>query len=711
MSRSAGLTTFTLLLATALLLAPLRDVAEAKASNGLTKSDYAMMLAKKYNKNKYVPKNTKKMSSENIYKEMLKAMEADGIRFLKPDMGNTPLTKMEFIDFTYSFLTHKMGENGMERKYFLKAEGIVDKNDIGIIKSFEGEASFERHVTKKVVPVTGNEPVLFKDIAETSEESRMELQFDDQSILTLGEETSLEVNEMIFDPKKNTRKTIIKVAYGKIRVEASKLGAARNDLEIVTPTAVIGVRGTEFVVSVGKDGATEVVTLSGLVAVRSGRDDKTEVLLKADMATSVAASGKISKPKKISEKKKKEVVENTKVKNPKKVAGGGNVTSQEVRTALNIQGKSNAGKSSEKGDKERGKSGGDNKGQSAERGNSDKERGNSANSGDKNDDKERGRSGEHGNANSDNNNDLAASIEDDDDKVYTVALSTIADAGRNEVSRGDLWETINNALDSADIRDRQGALEQIADAQAGRTLKDANGYWVRSQQYLLRPDEKTAEVVAVNYRSSDAEDLSGITVMDWTTTFAETLPSGSALRDLPWDDYLTVNRDGDPYVNNSSDYTLDNMIVEFTFDTDSIKEARTFGSLSSSRQDIDRETLSVNASNFKYDESGGKNTYSIGSISGGFSYDMAGPKDNSVIEVKTYVVGDADGTDNTGEISGIDKLEITDLWTALAVNTTTGVDIGSNNLELAFSNGTSDKDLMDGTIDLVYVPIPRMELP
>jgi hypothetical protein len=699
-----------LLFVAALLLVPLQNTADAKTSNVLTKSDYAKILAEKYSKNKYVPNGSGKMSSEDIYKKMLMAMEADGIRFLNPDNGNTPLTKMEFIDFTYSFITHKKGESGMERKYFLKAEGIVNENDIGIIKSYEGEATFERHVTKKVVPVTGNEPVLFKDIAETAEESRMELQFDDQSILTLGEETSLEVNEMIFDPKKNTRKTIIKIAYGKIRIEASKLGAARNDLEIVTPTAVIGVRGTEFAVSVDKDGTTEVVTLSGLVAVRSGRDDKTEVLLKADMATSVAASGKISKPKKISKEKKKEVVENTKVKNPKKIVGGGNVTSQEVRTALNSQGKSNAGKSADKGNKgERGNSGGDNQGQSSEHGNSGKERGNATDNANKNDEKERGQSGEHGNADSNvdvGSGDIATT--NDDEVVYTVALSTIEG---NVVSRSDLWDTINNALDSNEIRDHQGALEQIADAQAGRTLKDANGYWVRSQQYLLRPDEKTAEVVAVNYRGSDAGDLSGITVMDWTSSFEQTLPSGSDLRDLPWGEYLTVNRDGDPYVNNSSVYTLDTMTVEFTFDSDTITEARTFGKLTSSRQNIDRETLSVNGSNFNYDESGKKNTYTLGSISGGFSYDLVGAKDDSSIEVKTYVVGDATDDASTGEISGYSNLDITDVWTALAVNTDTGVSIGDNNLELTFSNGSSDKDLLAGTIDLVYVPLPRMEIP
>ena len=785
MYRTTGITTFSLLVAAALLLVPLQGLSEAKASNGLTKSDYAMMLTKQYGKNKYVPKNSKKMSSENIYKQMLKNMEADGIKFLKPDKGNTPLTKMEFINFTYSFLTHKKGENGMERKYFLKDKGIVSENDIGIIKSYEGEATFERHETKQVVPVTGNEPVLFKDIAETAEESRMELQFDDQSVLTLGEETSLEVNEMIFDPKKKTRKTVVKVAYGKIRVKASKLGAARNDLEIVTPTAVIGVRGTEFAVSVDKDGATEIVTLSGLVSVKSGRDDKKEVLLKADMATSVASTGTVSKPKKVSEDKKKEVVENTKVKNPVKVTGGGNVSSTEVRTALNSQGKSNASDSSEKEKKKDGKDDDDDddedddkkkdRGRSSDkdddedddddkkkdRGRSsdkddddddDNDRGRSSDKDDDDDDNDRGRSSDNGdkdddddekdrgnsedNANNDRddekdsdnsddnkdvsdtdkNNDLASDedniifSDDDDDTVYTEALDTIAAAGSNDVTRSDLWETISDALDSNDFRERQGALEKIADAKAGRTLKDANGYWVRSQQYLLRPDDKTAEIVAVNYRGSNAEDLSGLTVMNWTTTFEQDLPSGSALRDLPWGEYLTVNRDGDPYINNSSDYSLTDMTVEFTFDSDSITEARTFGSLSSSRQNIDSEKLTVNSSTFNYDSSGGKNTYSMGSMSGGFSYDMIGPKDDSTIEVETFVIGDATDSDNIGEDSDYDNLDISDLWTALAVNTDEGESIGNNNLELTFSNGDSETDLLNGTIDIVFVPIPRMEI-
>lgn len=48
----------------------------------------------------------------------------------------------------------------------------------------------------------------------------------------------------------------------------SKIESAATNFKVQTPTAVIGVRGTEFICNVDKDGKTDVVTIEGLVSMK-----------------------------------------------------------------------------------------------------------------------------------------------------------------------------------------------------------------------------------------------------------------------------------------------------------------------------------------------------------------------------------------------------------------------------------------------------------
>jgi hypothetical protein len=87
------------------------------------------------------------------------------------------------------------------------------------------------------------------------------------------------------------------------------------------------------------------------------------------------------------------------------------------------------------------------------------------------------------------------------------------------------------------------------------------------------------------------------------------------------------------------------------------------------------------------------------------------------IDVKMYVIGDAHLSDNVGEVDGVDA-GISDIWEALSVNTIgdvhTAPNIGDNNLEIRMTNkhydaGHDHSGLLTNPIDLVYIPIPRMD--
>ncbi len=67
------------------------------------------------------------------------------------------------------------------------------------------------------------------------------------------------------DKKSGLSKLIMKIS-GKIRAQIQK--TRRKNVEVVTPNAVIGVKGTDFVV-LYQDGMTQVATVAGLVSLGS----------------------------------------------------------------------------------------------------------------------------------------------------------------------------------------------------------------------------------------------------------------------------------------------------------------------------------------------------------------------------------------------------------------------------------------------------------
>src|SRR5207245_9321592 len=110
------------------------------------------------------------------------------------------------------------------------------------------------HVGQPVaVPVKLREDVYFKDVIETQASSRAKALFQDDSILTVGENSRVEVNEFIYDPANNQRSTILRLFQGKARALVGKLFAGRGStLELRTPTAVATARGSDVVLWLGE---------------------------------------------------------------------------------------------------------------------------------------------------------------------------------------------------------------------------------------------------------------------------------------------------------------------------------------------------------------------------------------------------------------------------------------------------------------------------
>lgn len=141
---------------------------------------------------------------------------------------------------------------------------------IGVITAVQGQVTMAHPQAERAVPAKIDDNVLFKDIIETQSESRTKALFDDDTLLTVGEHSRVEITEHIYDPSQNRRSLVVKLVRGKLRALISKVfDGSGSKFEIHTPTAVAAARGTYFVVWVEGE-------LSGVVNIgTSGRVDFT----------------------------------------------------------------------------------------------------------------------------------------------------------------------------------------------------------------------------------------------------------------------------------------------------------------------------------------------------------------------------------------------------------------------------------------------------
>ena len=83
---------------------------------------------------------------------------------------------------------------------------------------------------------------------------------------------------------------------------------------------------------------------------------------------------------------------------------------------------------------------------------------------------------------------LSYAVQVEEDRVNQKILDMTGDAVAQDL--------INDVRDYANIRARDAYFVEKADAQAGRVLRDIHGNYVRTQQYILRPDANTVRVHA-----------------------------------------------------------------------------------------------------------------------------------------------------------------------------------------------------------------------
>ena len=100
---------------------------------------------------------------------------------------------------------------------------------------------------------------------------RVGITFLDDSIVRLTEHSKLIIDKVIFDPNPSKSQMSMKFASGTARFITGKIGAInKENISIETPTSKIGIRGTDFTVTVDELGRSLVILLPDEFGISSG---------------------------------------------------------------------------------------------------------------------------------------------------------------------------------------------------------------------------------------------------------------------------------------------------------------------------------------------------------------------------------------------------------------------------------------------------------
>lgn len=164
-----------------------------------------------------------------------------------------------------------------------RVERLIEKDFLGIFKIKEYE-----QLNKNTILKSG-------DLIRTGINGKLEFYFTEGIFIKVGPET-----EIVIEKGKVTKRKI-SLDTGRIWVKVKKIWGDLTNFEVVTPSAIAGVKGTVFSVYV-KDNKTLLSVKEGVVEFTDNAGTKSVLVKSGQM--SQAYSGKVSEPEVINKEEK-----------------------------------------------------------------------------------------------------------------------------------------------------------------------------------------------------------------------------------------------------------------------------------------------------------------------------------------------------------------------------------------------------------------------
>lgn len=168
------------------------------------------------------------------------------------------------------------------------------RRPVALVQAMTGVVKSGAEPTQLVVAGKGT-TLAQGDIVQTGKASVVRLALADGSFVALGADTEIKLGRVELT-KELKRAVRIDLIRGKVEAIAEPQGQG-SSFDVVTRTAVAGVRGTRFRVGVAEEGATAVETVTGAVELQGSGGTKGVVMVEAGKASRVDAAGTPTKPR------------------------------------------------------------------------------------------------------------------------------------------------------------------------------------------------------------------------------------------------------------------------------------------------------------------------------------------------------------------------------------------------------------------------------
>ncbi len=154
----------------------------------------------------------------------------------------------------------------------LASPGLAMAEPVGFIAAFEGSVEVQGSGSMSWAAAVLDRDLEIGDVVRTGPASAVKMLLADETILALGESTELTIDSYIIGSAATRDPSVLRLLKGKARVLVGEAFGGPTRVEMHTPTAVIGVKGTRFEAYVVEDRArglwTLVCNLGGDIFVR-----------------------------------------------------------------------------------------------------------------------------------------------------------------------------------------------------------------------------------------------------------------------------------------------------------------------------------------------------------------------------------------------------------------------------------------------------------
>lgn len=146
--------------------------------------------------------------------------------------------------------------------------GLSD-NAVGTVIDIKGIALIQHAQTSELKKLNLKDRVFPGDVIKTEEKSHVKIFLIDETIIIIGPKAHFKLETFSFSPSNNKREANVKLLVGKARFNLQRKFSESSKFNVSTPTAIAGVKGTNFLVWVISDEITKFFVSEGEISIRN----------------------------------------------------------------------------------------------------------------------------------------------------------------------------------------------------------------------------------------------------------------------------------------------------------------------------------------------------------------------------------------------------------------------------------------------------------